>query len=179
MMDFSSFDLQDDGDLFKQNFQLSSNSSNTHQIQDNTDFFNFIGDNNANIHTNNNTQSHQQSHQHQQHPHGSFSVPQLSPDAQEGSFTNSSVLSGHNPEFNMSPLQIASHNTPQNNNSNNNMIQSYHTPMQHPMQNNPLEDFQDEEVIFIYMHTIFLYTNNIIYLGILYSISITSYGTHL
>ncbi|CEP17967.1 hypothetical protein [Parasitella parasitica] len=147
-MDFSSFDLQDDGDLFKQNFQLNSNSSNTHQIQDNPNFFNFIGENSSNsIHTDNNLQPHQ--HQpHHQASHGLFSVPQLSPDAQEGSFTNSSVLSGHNPEFNMSPLQIASHNTPQNNSSSNNMAQSYHTPMQRSMQNNPLEDFQEEEEFF-------------------------------
>lgn len=156
MMDFSSFDLQDDGDLFKQNFQLNSNNNNnnsnnnSNQIQDDTDFFDFIGENSAQIHSN--LQTHQ--HQHQQHPHGSYSVPQLSPDGQEGSFTNSSILSGHNPEFNMSPLQIASHNTPQNSNNNssstnnNTMIQSYHTPMQHPVQqqNMSLEDFQDEEV---------------------------------
>lgn len=157
MMDFSSFDLQDDGDLFKQNFQLNSTNNNNNnnsnnngnQIQDDTDFFDFIGENSAQIHSN--LQTHQ--HQHQQHPHGSYSVPQLSPDGQEGSFTNSSILSGHNPEFNMSPLQIASHNTPQNSNNssstnNNTMIQSYHTPMQHPVQqqNMSLEDFQDEEV---------------------------------
>ncbi|KAG1096390.1 hypothetical protein G6F42_018376 [Rhizopus arrhizus] len=158
MMDFSSFDLQDDGDLFKQNFQLNSNNNNnnsnnnSNQIQDDTDFFDFIGENSAQIHSN--LQTHQ--HQHQQHPHGSYSVPQLSPDGQEGSFTNSSILSGHNPEFNMSPLQIASHNTPQNSNNNssstnnNTMIQSYHTPMQHPVQqqNMSLEDFQDEEEFF-------------------------------
>ncbi|EPB82349.1 hypothetical protein HMPREF1544_10896 [Mucor circinelloides 1006PhL] len=157
-MDFSSFDLQDDGDLFKQNFQLNSNNNNnnsnnnSNQIQDDTDFFDFIGENSAQIHSN--LQTHQ--HQHQQHPHGSYSVPQLSPDGQEGSFTNSSILSGHNPEFNMSPLQIASHNTPQNSNNNssstnnNTMIQSYHTPMQHPVQqqNMSLEDFQDEEEFF-------------------------------
>ncbi|KAL7318785.1 hypothetical protein PS15m_001989 [Mucor circinelloides] len=159
MMDFSSFDLQDDGDLFKQNFQLNSTNNNNNnnsnnngnQIQDDTDFFDFIGENSAQIHSN--LQTHQ--HQHQQHPHGSYSVPQLSPDGQEGSFTNSSILSGHNPEFNMSPLQIASHNTPQNSNNssstnNNTMIQSYHTPMQHPVQqqNMSLEDFQDEEEFF-------------------------------
>ncbi|KAL9559176.1 hypothetical protein PS6_000887 [Mucor atramentarius] len=158
-MDFSSFDLQDDGDLFKQNFQLNSTNNNNNnnsnnngnQIQDDTDFFDFIGENSAQIHSN--LQTHQ--HQHQQHPHGSYSVPQLSPDGQEGSFTNSSILSGHNPEFNMSPLQIASHNTPQNSNNssstnNNTMIQSYHTPMQHPVQqqNMSLEDFQDEEEFF-------------------------------
>lgn len=148
MMDFGSFDLQDDGDLFKQNFQLNTDSS-SNQMQDNTDFFHFIGENSAQIHGNLQTHQHPHQHQHeqqQQHPHGSYSVPQLSPDGQEGSFTNSSVLSGHNPEFNMSPLQIASHTTPQNN-SNSTMIQSYHTPMQHPVQQNmPLEDFQDEEV---------------------------------
>ncbi|CAO3624106.1 unnamed protein product [Mucor fragilis] len=150
MMDFGSFDLQDDGDLFKQNFQLNTDSS-SNQMQDNTDFFHFIGENSAQIHGNLQTHQHPHQHQHeqqQQHPHGSYSVPQLSPDGQEGSFTNSSVLSGHNPEFNMSPLQIASHTTPQNN-SNSTMIQSYHTPMQHPVQQNmPLEDFQDEEEFF-------------------------------
>ncbi|KAI8644004.1 hypothetical protein BD408DRAFT_413912 [Parasitella parasitica] len=150
-MNFSSFDLQDDGNLFKQNFQLNSNSSNTHQMQDNIDFFNFIGENSNNsAYTDNNLQAHR--HQaHHQNPHGSFSMPQLSPDAQEGSFTNSSVLSGHNPEFNMSPLQIASHNTPQNSSSsssNSNITQSYHTPMQHSVQNNPLEGFQEEEEFF-------------------------------
>lgn len=163
MMDFSSFDLQDDGDLFKQNFQLNTdNSNNSNQIQDNTDFFHFIGENSTQIHGNLQTHPHphphQHQHQHQQHPHGSYSVPQLSPDGHEGSFTNSSVLSGHNPEFNMSPLQIASHTTPQNSNSNNSnnntMMQTYHTPMQNPVQqqqqqqNMALEDFQDEEEFF-------------------------------
>ncbi|GAN01892.1 conserved hypothetical protein [Mucor ambiguus] len=153
MMDFSSFELQDDADLFKQNFQLNTdNNSNSNQVQDNTDFFQFIGENSTQIHGNLQTHQHQHQHHHHQHPHGSYSVPQLSPDGQEGSFTNSSVLSGHNPEFNMSPLQIASHTTPQNSNNNNTnaMIQSYHTPMQHPVQqqNMPLEDFQDEEEFF-------------------------------
>ncbi|KAI8064122.1 hypothetical protein BDF21DRAFT_428269 [Thamnidium elegans] len=119
-MDFSSFNLQDTGDLFKQNYQLNSSSSNTND--DTADFFNFMtngSDTNTNIN------------------HGSFTVPQLSPDGQEGSFTNSSVLSGHNPEFNMSPLQIASQ-------PNNSIMQTYHTPLQ----NSHVEDFNEDEEFF-------------------------------
>lgn len=189
MMDFGSFDLQDDGDLFKQNFQLNtdgSSSSSSNQLQDNTDFFHFIGENSAQIHGNLQTHQHPHQHQHQheqqqQHPHGSYSVPQLSPGGQEGSFTNSSVLSGHNPEFNMSPLQIASHS----NSSNNTMIQSYHTPMQHPVQqqqqqqqNMPLEDFQDEEVT-IEQSIVAALETDAACLGILHATRIASHGTHL
>lgn len=117
IMDFSSFNLKGNGDLFKQNYQVESNNDNDAS----TDFFNFMDDN-SNAFENN----------------GSFTVPHLSPG--QGSFTNSSALSGHNPEFNMSPLQIASQHT-------NPIIQTYHTPLQHPMQNNHLEDFADDEVI--------------------------------
>jgi hypothetical protein len=146
-MDFSSFNLQENGDLFKQNYQLNQNNnssnSNEHQsVDESTDFFNFMDNDSTtyNSHSNNNNNTNIHTHQ------GTFTVPQLSPDGHEGSFTNSSVLSGHNPEFNMSPLQIASQ--PQNNsiNSSNNLIQSYHTPIQHANQSNLLEDFADEEV---------------------------------
>ncbi|KAI9357526.1 hypothetical protein BD770DRAFT_410840 [Pilaira anomala] len=120
-MDFSSFNLQDTGDLFKQNYQLNTNNNNTNNTHDNsTDFFNFM-DNGSDTNIN----------------HGSFTVPQLSPDGHEASFTNSSVLSGHNPEFNMSPLQIASQPS-------HSLMQTYHTPLQ----TSHVEEFVDDEEFF-------------------------------
>lgn len=39
---------------------------------------------------------------------GSFAEPQLTPDGKDShAYTNSSVLTGHNPEYTMSPLQIS------------------------------------------------------------------------
>ncbi|ORE10147.1 hypothetical protein BCV72DRAFT_221871 [Rhizopus microsporus var. microsporus] len=76
--------------------------------------------NNINHHSNNNN-------------NGLFSVPQLTPDGhQDNSFTGSSVLSGHNPEYNMSPLQINNH-------------AANYTPIQHPLHNQTIDDFGDEE----------------------------------
>jgi hypothetical protein len=169
-MDFSSFNLQDTGDLFKQNYQLNqnnnSNNNNQHHntnnhaqnennnVDNSNDFFNFMdSSHNNNSNAGNvtphfdggNNNSNQQQHQLQRAAAYQGGVPQLSPDGHEGSFTNSSVLSGHNPEFQMSPLQIATHP------SNSLMQQTYHTPLQHPLSNNThhhLEDFNDEEVSF-------------------------------
>lgn len=168
-MDFSSFNLQGNEDLFKQNYQLNNNNNNNNNsnanehsnqnhsnntnVDTSADFFNFMDGPTTSYDTNSNNNG-ITTH------HGSFSVPQLSPDRHEGSFTNSSVLSGQNPEFNMSPLQIASQATTLNNNnhdnhnnhnthSNHNVIQLYHTPLQQPTHSNQtVEDFADEEVIY-------------------------------
>lgn len=150
IMDFSSFNLQENGDLFKQNYQLNDNNhggNNNEQqsVDGSTVFFNFMDSDSTsyNAPSNNSNNNSNNVHTHQ----NTFTVPQLSPDGNEGSFTNSSVLSGHNPEFNMSPLQIASQ--PRNNNNITNtssMLQTYHTPIQHASQSNLLEDFADEEV---------------------------------
>lgn len=108
-MIYNSFNFEESADMFKQ--QRQSMSSN-----ENGDLFDFMN----HTATFNN---------------GPFSVPQLTPDGQqENIFTNSSVLSGHNPEYDMSPLQINSHNTA-------------YTPLQHPLQSSTLDDFADEEVI--------------------------------
>ncbi|KAI8087964.1 uncharacterized protein B0P05DRAFT_569418 [Gilbertella persicaria] len=129
-MDFSSFNLEDTSDIFKQNYQIqnhydsnNNNNNNNNNLNNNsTGFFNFIG--NTTHYENNSTQA--------------YTMPQLSPDGHEESYTNSSVLSGHNPEFNMSPLQIASQ--PPTSNS---MIHTYQTPIQHAT-----EDYIDEEEFF-------------------------------
>ncbi|KAG1474702.1 hypothetical protein G6F56_000191 [Rhizopus delemar] len=106
-MIYNSFNFEESADMFKQ--QRQSMSSN-----ENGDLFDFMN----HTATFNN---------------GPFSVPQLTPDGQqENIFTNSSVLSGHNPEYDMSPLQINSHNTA-------------YTPLQHPLQSSTLDDFADEE----------------------------------
>ncbi|KAI9247062.1 hypothetical protein BY458DRAFT_68625 [Sporodiniella umbellata] len=106
-MIYSPFDLEESADMFKQQRQPMNNNENT----DLFDFMNHSG-------TFNN---------------GPFSVPQLTPDGQqENIFTNSSVLSGHNPEYDMSPLQINSHN-------------ATYTPLQHPLQTSGMDDFADEE----------------------------------
>ena len=142
-MDFSSFNLQDSENLFKQNYQLNNNNStnsnhsnhnntNSNNVDSSNDFFNFMeGSTSGFDHGSNNMKGH----------HSSYTVPQLSPDGHEGSFTNSSVLSGHNPEFNMSPLQIASQPAPHS------MMQSYSTPLQQSTQPHSIEDFADEEVL--------------------------------
>ncbi|KAG1287106.1 hypothetical protein G6F66_010000 [Rhizopus arrhizus] len=102
-------------DMFKQQQQQQHMNNNN-----NADFFNFIN------------------HAATFNP-GSFSVPQLTPDGQQqqqqmqdNSYTNSSALSGHNPEYNMSPLQINSHS-------------AVYTPLQHPLQTSTIDDFADEE----------------------------------
>lgn len=156
-MDFSSFNLQDTGDLFKQNYQLNQNNNhkgdNAQHVDNSNDFFNFMDNHHGNNNSNNSSATTPHFHPTQQQP-GAYSVPQLSPDGgggggggHEGSsstFTNSSVLSGHNPEFQMSPLQIASHPTTSTHSL---LQQTYHTPLQHAtMSNSHLEEFNDDEV---------------------------------
>jgi hypothetical protein len=177
-MDFGSFSLQENEELFKQNYQLNQNNndnSNNEQqpVDESTDFFNFMNnDSTYNSHSNNHNNANAHTHQ------STFTVPQLSPDGHEDSFTNSSVLSGHNPEFNMSPLQIASQPNNSNINSSNSMIQSYHTPVQHANQSNPLEDFADEEVRAEETGSGYILTY-IFLIGILYTIGFASYGAYL
>lgn len=129
---FDSFNLDNSNDILKLGNNDNNNNNNNFMQQDtSTDFLNLLDASTFNH-------------------RGSYTVPQLSPDAQENSFTSSSVLSGYNPEFNMSPLQIATTTNAQTNIINTPLMQTYHTPLQQPKMNNPLEDFTDDEVyIFI------------------------------
>ncbi|OBZ84197.1 hypothetical protein A0J61_07749 [Choanephora cucurbitarum] len=86
-MDFSSFELQPNTSPFKQDFTPHPHDSESAQPSDDAEFFHFM---NSHYETPSTTAS-----------SSSFTMPQLSPE------DNTSHLSGH-PEFNMSPLQIAS-----------------------------------------------------------------------
>lgn len=130
-LQFDSFNLDNAGDIFK----LGGNNNNDNNNDNNTtDFLNLLDTHSFG------------------HHRGSYTVPQLSPDDHENSFTSSSVLSGYNPEFNMSPLQIAtqpmtSHVQTNNNNMRNTpMMHNYHTPLQQPNSTNHLEEYTDDEV---------------------------------
>ncbi|KAI8974491.1 hypothetical protein BDB01DRAFT_806773 [Pilobolus umbonatus] len=148
-MDFSTFNLEDTGDLFKHINNSNNCVQDTHidnTINSNDNFFHFMDDQYDNIHT-----------------IQPFPVPQLTPDG-EGSYTNSSALSGHNPEFAMSPLQIGhthnkSHNHTYHQHTPNHTYHQhtpnhthYSTPSQTPIHsnhNNPsLEDLGDDEEFF-------------------------------
>jgi hypothetical protein len=134
-MDFASFTLEETEDLFKQNYQLSTAVTDQ---RNGSDFFSFM-DAAANA-----TNGFQQQHNHQNSPlairaqSNNFVMPQLTPDAHDNSFTSSSVLSAHNPEFNMSPLQIASHPTP---------TATYHTPIQNSIQQPQALDEEEVNIL--------------------------------
>lgn len=74
-MDFSSFNLEGDGNLFKQNYQVENSQDG--------DFFNFMDD------TSN-------------FENGTFTTTPISPE--KSSFSNNSTLSAHNTEYTMSPI---------------------------------------------------------------------------
>ncbi|KAI8328407.1 hypothetical protein BD560DRAFT_342400 [Blakeslea trispora] len=121
-MDFSSFELQPNTNPFKQD--LTTHPHDTESAHEDAQFLQFMN-------------SHYDPPNTSTHTTGTFSMPQLSPENNSNnhdSYTNSSVLSGQNPEFNMSPLQIASQpmaSTP-----------FYHTPIHQPV------SLEDEEEFF-------------------------------
>ncbi|KAI8883879.1 hypothetical protein K501DRAFT_285112 [Backusella circina FSU 941] len=138
-MDFASFTLEETEDLFKQNYQL--NNAVTDQRNEN-DFFSFMDTTTTTTANGVNDFHNHHHHHHQNSPlamraqsNSNFVMPQLTPDAHDNSFTSSSVLSAHNPEFNMSPLQIASHPTP---------TATYHTPIQNSVQQSQAMDEEEE-----------------------------------
>ncbi|KAG2219374.1 hypothetical protein INT45_006082 [Circinella minor] len=123
-MDFSSLNFEDTHDVFKTSYQLGSTQTQAtqgnnqqqqqdhHHVDTTIDFFGFADASTdfsnvsaAPIAT---SSSSQQPQHHQQQQHIDYTnIPQLTPDA--GKFTSSSVLSGTNPEYMMSPLQISTH----------------------------------------------------------------------
>lgn len=144
-MDYSSFSLQESStsssvDMFKQQQGVNGHES--------MEFINFMNqpynthnnnNNNNNSSNNNNSMANNINHHSNNNNNGLFAVPQLTPDGhQDSSFTGSSVLSGHNPEYNMSPLQINNHAV-------------NYTPIQHPLHNQTIDDFGDEEVRYSYI----------------------------
>ena len=131
-MDFSSLNFEDTHDVFKTGYQLGSTQTQAtqvysqeqqqqqqqqqqhhdhHHVDTTIDFFAFTDAstdfNNVSAAPIGTSSSSQQPH-HQQQQHIDYTnIPQLTPDA--GKFTSSSVLSGTNPEYMMSPLQISTH----------------------------------------------------------------------
>ncbi|KAI8975435.1 hypothetical protein BDF20DRAFT_878641 [Mycotypha africana] len=157
-MDYTSFNFEDNGDLFKLNTDTVNNDTNnidstanvnfvnqphssttSESHSSSVDFFNFL-DATATSDGNNSINN--------QNMITAFSsVPQLSPDAQQdgniGTYTDSSVLSGHNPEYTMSPLQIATQQNSivvqqqqiQTPSEEQTFQHQFHTPLQHPLSN--------------------------------------------
>ncbi|KAG2199813.1 hypothetical protein INT47_009426 [Mucor saturninus] len=114
-MDFSSFNLEGDGHVFKQDYDHDGDN----------DFFNFMDDTSA---PSNNTNF----------ENGSF-TPTVTTAHKSPSHFNTGVLAGqaqNTTDYVMSPLQIAPQHA---------MMQSYHTPLQHPLH---VEEFADEEEFF-------------------------------
>ncbi|KAI9009360.1 hypothetical protein CLU79DRAFT_775332 [Phycomyces nitens] len=138
-MDFGDFDLDNSGDPFKPTFGLNNNICNNNQtIDDSGDFFSFIDASTDNV---NHCQSTHSGHStHQQNDIG-YNIPQLTPDGREDAYTSSSVLTGYNPEYAMSPLQIATQS------SSAPLLPVYHTPLGRTGLNG-LEDYGDEEEFF-------------------------------
>ncbi|KAI9278791.1 hypothetical protein BDA99DRAFT_554397 [Phascolomyces articulosus] len=130
-MDFSSLNFEDTHDVFKTGYQLCPTTTTEQQQQQDhqaaIDFFSFADASTTDFNNVSTTTQHHgiitttsapsssssSSHHHQQQqiqpqqqqPIDYTNVPQLTPDA--GKFTSSSVLSGTNPEYMMSPLQIS------------------------------------------------------------------------
>ncbi|KAL0097157.1 helix-loop-helix DNA-binding domain-containing transcription factor [Phycomyces blakesleeanus] len=127
-MDFGNFDLDNSGGTFKPNFGLENNICNNNQTIDNSDNVNHCQA----------TQSGNSTHQ--QNEIG-YNIPQLTPDGREDAYTSSSVLTGYNPEYAMSPLQIATQS------SSAPLLPVYHTPLGRTTLNG-LEDYGDEEEFF-------------------------------
>lgn len=92
--------------------------------------------------------NHLHNDQQQQDPHANqkfmSNMPQLTPDSTEGNRTNSSVLTGHNPDYaTMSPLNMATN--PEN-------AEEFHTPMQSSTRYTNHDEFHnmmDDEVCFL------------------------------
>lgn len=141
-MEYSSFDFGTSSDGFKTDYV--SVPDQQHTIDATADFFSFADasgdfeqlDTSA-------TTGHSLQHQHQQHSDHTqkidtpFHEPQLTPSGRDSSaFTGSSVLTGHNPEYAMSPLQISSRQTTMVNQQEGNVA------------SNGLDGFGDEEVKF-------------------------------
>ena len=108
-MDFGSFDL--DNNNIKSPYALPTTTTAATQQQNNTqhqpttthanvDFLSFTHNDFGSM-----------SLDLPSHAFDSYNVPQLTPDGRDHSnCTNSSVLTGHNPDYTMSPLQISTSN---------------------------------------------------------------------
>lgn len=108
-MEYSSFDFGTSSGGFKSNYVPAPDHD--HSIDAAADFFSFADASGDFEHLDSSATEHSlQLHQHAQKIDTTFHEPQLTPSGRDGSaFTGSSVLTGHNPEYAMSPLQISSH----------------------------------------------------------------------
>ncbi|KAF7725662.1 hypothetical protein EC973_009469 [Apophysomyces ossiformis] len=132
-MDFSAFDLGEAHDLFKHNYGVeATNVREENQHADNSaEFFSFVDYSQADTNVSRPAAN-------VRHPQPSYVMPQLTPDGHESSYTGSSILTGHNPEYQMSPLQISAHTSAAS-------VPAYHTPIKPslPTGNSIMEE--DEE----------------------------------
>ncbi|KAG0164556.1 hypothetical protein DFQ28_011679 [Apophysomyces sp. BC1034] len=132
-MDFSAFDLGDANDLFKHNYGMdnANNREDSQHADSSAEFFSFVDYSQA---EGNVSRSHTSLQQRQ----GSYIMPQLTPDGHESAYTGSSILTGHNPEYQMSPLQISAHTSTSS-------VPTYHTPVKHSLQTTNSVIEEDEE----------------------------------
>ncbi|KAI7869329.1 hypothetical protein BDF14DRAFT_1783763 [Spinellus fusiger] len=135
-MNLTSFGLADTRTTFRNDYEMGTLACNNHTPVDNSaDFLSFI-DMSTDQSRCSSANTAQTMHQNE----ADYTIPQLIQDGKE-TYTSNNAMTGHNPDYAMSPLQIENHS------SSASMLSVYQTPLSNPLLQG-IEDYTEEEEFF-------------------------------